>query len=83
MSASERMKLQGRRSELRGELVQLEARAENHMITIRDLIDPLEDWMDLEVLRAEQAMISLRVIVQQGQEIRDKIKKINKSLGDE
>lgn len=79
----ERLKLQGRAAELRQKIREFETRADNHIITVRSLIDPFEDWMDLKVDQAEQAMISLRVLVKKANEYRELLKKIEKELGDE
>ncbi len=82
MANSERIKLQGRKAELTLEIQELETRADNHIITIRDLIDPYEDFTDIEVDRAEQAMISLKVLVKAAQEKKDMLQKIKKDLGE-
>lgn len=81
--SSERIKLTGRRAELRQKLDELETRGANHMITIRDLVDPFEEFTSLEVKRAEQAMISLRTLVLEARKIKVQIDQINRELGDE
>lgn len=80
MSASDRIKLRGRAAELRENLQEFETRAQNHIITIRNLIDPYEDLPDLEVERAEQAMISLKVLVTKAREAKKTLAKIDKDL---
>jgi len=76
----ERIKLQGRAAELREKLKEYEIRAQNHVITIRDVVDPLDDIIDYEIERAEQAMISLKVLVAKSREAAEKLKKIDKAL---
>jgi len=76
----ERIKLQGRAAELREKLKEYEIRAQNHVITIRDVVDPLDDIIDYETERAEQAMISLKVLVAKSREAAEKLKKIDKAL---
>lgn len=82
MANSERIKLQGRKAELTEEIKELETRGSNHLITIRDLIDPYEDFIALEVERAEQAMISLKVLVTQAREKKELLDKVKKDLGE-
>ncbi len=82
MANSERIKLQGRKAELEQEIQELEIRGANHIITIRDLIDPYEEFSKLEVERAEQAMISLKVLVTQAKEKEEMLEKIKKDLGE-
>lgn len=85
MANSERIKLQGRKAELKQKLDELETRAENHMITIRSLIDPLavDTFTDLEVKRAEQAMISLKVLVKKARDKKKKLKEVKEALGED
>lgn len=81
MPGSERIKLQGRAAELRQKLRSLDTRAQNHIITIRDLIDPYESTADLEVERAQEAMTSLKIIVEQMREAQQTLSSIDKELG--
>ena len=82
MANSERIKLQGRKAELKQEITDLKTRGANHIITVRDLIDPYEDFTALEVERAEHAMISLKYLVTQAQEKESMLQKIKKDLGE-
>lgn len=82
MSQSERIKLQGRKAEIQQEIEELKTRGDNHIITIRDLIDPYEVFTSLEVARAEQAMISLKVLVLQAKEKEETLQKIKRDLGE-
>lgn len=79
--ANERIKLTGRRAEILEKLREFETRGANHIITIRDLVDPYEEFTELEVDRAEQAMISLKVLVEEAKKLKEQLEKINKALG--
>ncbi len=79
--ASEHIKLRGLRLDYQQQLKTLEIRAENHIITIRDKVDPLIDWDEIEIEHAEQAMISLKHLIRQAREIREKIEEINNRIG--
>lgn len=80
--SSERIKLQGRRAELKEELQELDYRADNHISTIRDLIDPFTNFTELETDRAKQAMTSLDIIVKRAKEVKKQIAQISAELGD-
>jgi hypothetical protein len=75
------IKLRGARLDYRQQLKVLEYRAENHIMTIRDKLDPLIEWDEIEIDHAEQAMISLKVILKQANDIREKIEDINRRIG--
>jgi len=79
--AEERIKLLGHKAELEEEIQELETRGANHIITIRDLIDPYEEFTGLQVKRAEQAMISLKTLVLKAREKAEMLNKIKKDLG--
>lgn len=78
--SDERIKLRGRAAELRDNLRTVKTRADNHIITIRSLIDPLDDIEDMAIERAEQAMISLKVLAEQAKEYRKKLERIEELL---
>jgi hypothetical protein len=69
--------------DLQRELKTLEIRADNHIINIRNKIDPLLDFDEIEIDHAEQSVISLKVIIKEAQKIRERILKINNQIGDE
>jgi hypothetical protein len=71
------------RLDLKRELKTLEIRADNHIINIRNKIDPLLDFDEIEIDHAEQSVISLKVIIKEAQKIRERILKINNQIGDE
>lgn len=75
-----RIELQGRAAELKEQLQENVTRAQNHIITIRSLINIYQDIEEIEVERAEQAMISLKVLVQKSREAQKKLKMIEKEL---
>lgn len=81
--SSEYRKLRGMRMDLQRELKTLEIRADNHIINIRNKIDPLLDFDEIEIDHAEQSVISLKVIIKEAQKIRERILKINNQIGDE
>ena len=81
MASSERIKLLGHKAELEQRLEELETRAANHIITVRDTVDPYEDFTRIEVERAEQAMISLKALVLQARQKKEALEKIKKDLG--
>lgn len=82
MSISEFSKLRGMRLEAEQEIKKLSYRAENHIITIRDLTDPLIDFTEIEIERAEQAMTSLKVIINNAKAEQKKIKEIDSRIGE-
>lgn len=79
--STEFRKLNGERLALKQELKTLEIRAENHIITIRDKVDPLIEWDEIEVDHAYQAMKSLKILVKSARDIKEKIEKINQRIG--
>lgn len=79
---SERIKLRGRRAEIKEELAELEVRADNHIRTIRDLVDPYELFTQLKTKQAYQAMKSLDIIVESAKKLESQLEQINKELGD-
>lgn len=81
--SSEFRKLRGMRMDLQRELKTLEIRADNHIINIRNKIDPLLDFDEIEIDHAEQSVISLKVIIKEAQKIQERIRKINDQIGDE
>ncbi len=82
MSISEFSKLRGMRLEAEQAIRKLSYRAENHIITIRDLTDPLIDFTDIEIERAEQAMTSLKVIITNAKAEQKKIEEIKSRIGE-
>ena len=81
MSISEYSKLRGMKLEAEQHIKKLGYRAENHIITIRDLTDPLIDFMDIEIERAEEAMTSLKVIISNAKAEKKKIEDIKARIG--
>ncbi|MEX1120869.1 MAG: hypothetical protein WED82_01960 [Balneolales bacterium] len=81
--STEFIQLRGHRLELKRQLKSLEIRADNHIITVRNKIDPLLDFHEIEIDHAEQALISLKVIIKEAREIQSRIRKINGQIGDE
>ncbi|MEQ8577574.1 MAG: hypothetical protein RIC57_03530 [Balneola sp.] len=81
MSISEFSKLRGMKLEAEAEIKKLNFRAENHIITIRDLTDPLIHFTDIEIERAEQAMTSLKVIINNAKAEQKKIAEIEQRIG--
>lgn len=82
MSYNERIKMQGRKVDKQRQLKQLERRADNLIMNVRDYIDPFEDWLDLKVEESEQAMNDLFEVVRKGRQIRRDIEKLKKALGE-
>lgn len=78
---TEKLKLQGRRAELKEKIEDLQFRAENHIMTIRNLVDPYENFYNLKTKQALQAMKSLDIIVDQAKEAKAQLDKINTELG--
>ncbi|WP_020403750.1 hypothetical protein [Gracilimonas tropica] len=81
--SSEFRKLRGERMQLKQDLKTLEIRADNHIINIRNKIDPLLDFDEIEIDHAEQSVISLKVIITEAKKIRERLDKISKLIGDE
>lgn len=79
---SERIKLLGRKAELKDKLEELELRAENHIITIRNLVDPFERFDKLKTKQALQAMKSLDSLVSQALEAREQLERVLEELGE-
>lgn len=81
--SSEFNKLRGERLQLKQDLKTLEIRADNHIINIRNKVDPLLDFDEIEIDHAEQSIISLRVIVKEAKKIKSRLNKISDLIGDE
>ncbi len=81
MSITEYSKLRGMKLEAEAAIKELSFRAENHIITIRDLTDPLIEFTDIEIERAEQAMMSLKVIINNAKAEQKKITEIEQRIG--
>lgn len=79
---NERIKMQGRRVEKKKKLDELERKASNLIMNVRDYVDPFEDWLDMRVDEGQQAMNDLYEVVRKGRQIRDDIKKLNQALGE-
>ena len=81
MSANEFTRLAGLRLGYKKDLKKLEYRAENHIMSINNNMDPLIDWEDIKISHVEQSVISLKVILNQAKELREKISKIDDKIG--
>jgi len=81
MAMSEFRKLNGMKLEAEQKIKELEIRADNHIMTIRTLIDPLLDFKEMEVDRAEQAMKSLKVLHTKIKTELETIRKIKERIG--
>lgn len=82
MSISEFSKLRGMKLEAEAEIKRLGYRAENHIITIRNLTDPLIPFNEIKIERAEEAMTSLKVIINNAKAEQKKIDEINSRIGE-
>jgi len=81
--STERIKMQGRKVEKQRELKELERKADNLVINVRNYVDPFEDWLDLQVEHGQQAMNDLFDVVREGKKIRREIDKLNRELGED
>lgn len=81
--SSEFRKLRGERMQLEQDLKTLEIRADNHIINIRNKVDPLLDFDEIEIEHAEQSIISLKVILKEAKKIKARLEKISNLIGDE
>jgi len=78
---SEILLLKGRLSLLKEELKQLELKADNYIITIREKLDPYEDDLcALDITHALSAMNDLKKVWLEAKEKKEKILIIEKEL---
>jgi hypothetical protein len=79
---NERIKMQGRKVEKQKKLKELEIQADNLIGTVRDHVDPFEEWLKIDSSHALRAMQELNETIQKGRIIRGDILKLEKALGE-
>jgi len=78
---SEILLLKARLNVLKDELKQLELKADNYIITIREKLNPYEDDLcNLDIDHALSAMTDLKKVWLEAKERKEKIAKIEKEL---
>lgn len=79
--ANEILMLRARLSAKKEEFKQLELKAENYIISIRETLDPYEDdFTNLEIERAQQAMQDFYILWREARKLKEQIEKMDRNL---
>jgi hypothetical protein len=76
----ERLKMKGRLADLQKQIRDTEKRAETFFIMIREILDPLKEFLDLDLERAQLLISDFRALQLKCRELRDEAAKVDNLL---